>query len=467
MELLTDVTVFKHRLWGFEYADRMEEWFNGLKQAPIRIDAELHTRCNLNCRMCGRRDSNYEKLTEEQRKNIELSAKKWIKIAEESGKMGVRTWNISGLCEPLVKPEVLFPTMKMIKAYNMFGELTTNGSLWNENFVKDTVEMGWNSVCISIDSADPKIHNYLRGAEGVFKKATRTLKMFSDLKKKFEVELPVLTINVVLNKLNYQKLDEIIDMCYNLGGDAVFVEPIVIFGKEGEELKMSEKEIDKFQNHLKEVKEKSENYGIVLDVTAVAPGKAFSGEKRFDESLIRKTGNIKDLLISEAKNYSDRILSIPCYYPWFFLMIRGDGNIIHCGEWKEKEENIRNKNLGEVWFGETFSNIRESFTRGDLSDFCERCRPNVIEDTRIVRKSIMEFRNIDFLRRKYIEFLEENKRVKQELYRLKREGIENGRCVNCIYKKEIEKFKNSLTFKTFSKFWNTPIEKKLKKVLNV
>jgi MoaA/NifB/PqqE/SkfB family radical SAM enzyme len=466
MELLTDVTVFKHKLWAFEYADRTEKWFKGFEQAPIRIDAEPHTSCNLNCLMCARRGSIYEKFTGEERKRIEIPPKKWVQIAEESGKLGVKAWNISGLCEPLARPEVLFPLMRMIKAYDMFGELTTNGTLWNEKYIKETIEMGWDSVCISIDAPDAETHDYLRRVKGTFEKATNTLKMFHQLRKKYKTNLPVLTINVVLNNLNYLKLKNIVEMANNLGADAIFVEPMVVFTEEGKNLKMNENEISKFQEIIEESKKVANEYGIVLDVTAVAPGKAFSAEKKFDKDLIEKTGNIRDILVDEAKKYyDDEILSIPCYYPWFYIMARADGTFVHCGEWKGKEENIKNKRLEEIWFGKTFSEIREQFKRGELPIFCERCRPNVIEDIRIVRKSIREFRDIDFLRGKYLEFLEENKRLKQQLFSLKRKGYaDDKRCVGCAYKKEMEKFKDSLTYDFFSVFWNKKIGKIVKDI---
>lgn len=478
MELLTDVTVFKHKLWAFEYANRMEKWFSGLKQAPIRIDAELHTRCNLNCIMCDRRNSVYDKLDEEGRNKMEMPVNKWVQIAEESGKMGVKAWNISGLCEPLAKPEVLFPTMRMIKAYDMFGELTTNGTLWNEKFMKETIEMGWDSVCISIDSSDAETHDFIRGVRGTFKKATNTLLKFNKLRKKYKTSLPVLTVNVVLNKLNYLKLKEIVKMAYTLGADAIFVEPIVVFTKLCNELKMGQKEISEFMRIAEESQEIAKECGIVLDITAISPEiesikyKELEGEmvpifskKKFDEELIKKSGNIKNILIEEAKSFSDRIFSIPCYYPWFFLMIRANGSTVHCGEWRGDEENVRNKNLGEVWFGNYFERIRNQFSEGELPQFCEKCRPNVVEDMRIVRKSIKEFRDINWLRVKYLEFLEENKKLKQKLFSTKKGDKSDGICVACEYKKELERFKNSLTYKLFSVLQNKRMIGILKKIL--
>jgi radical SAM protein with 4Fe4S-binding SPASM domain len=285
------------------------------------------------------------------------------------------------------------------------------------------------------------------------------------MKKRYKTSLPVLTINMVLNRVNYLKLVDMIRVANELGADAIFIEPMVIFTEEGKKLKMEEKEIDKFQEIVKEARKLAEEYGIVLDVTAIAPGGFFSGEKKFDKTLIEKAGNIRDVLIQEAKSYSDPILSIPCYYPWFYLMIRSNGSVVHCGEWKSEVENIREKTLEEVWFGKTFSDIRKQFSKGMLPKECEKCRPNVVEDTRIVRKSIKEFRDIDWLRRKYFEFLEENKRLKQELFSLKRKGYKDDKkCVECKYRKEIEKFKNSLTFKAFSKFWNAKLEKLKKSI---
>jgi len=146
-------------------------------------------------------------------------------------------------------------------------------------------------------------------------------------------------------------------------------------------------------------------------------------------------------------------------------MIRSNGSVVHCGEWRSEVENIREKTLEEVWFGKTFSDIRDQFSKGILPKECEKCRPNAIEDTRIVRKSIKEFRDVNWLRGKYFEFLEENKRLKQELFALKRRSYKDDRrCVGCKYRKEVEKFQNSLVFKIFSKFWNTKIEKILKRM---
>ena len=435
-DLLNPLLLFKHKLWVKEYAYRMEKWFKGEKQAPIRIDAELHRRCNLNCLMCARRASPYD-LTEESKK-IEMSTQKWVEIARESGEMGVKVWNISGLGEPLCKPETLFSVMRTLKAYDVFGELTTNGTLWEDKHIEETVRMGWDSVCISIDAPEASIHDALRRVKGTFSKATSTVRRFSKVKKHYRTNLPLLTINMVLNNRNYKTLPSMVKMTQELGADALFVEPMVVFSELGEKLKLTNEQIKELPAIIAEARDLAKSLGIVLDVTAISPA------KEYDEKMIKNAGNMRKVLIEEARKYSDKILSIPCYYPWFYLMIRADGSAIHCGEFKLMEDNIRRKSLADVWFGEVLEKVRKMFLQKDLPECCEKCRPNVVEDMRIVRKSINEFRNVEFLQKKYIEFLSEIERLQRELRKSK---MSSPICEQCEYMKELERIKHSFSFR--------------------
>ena len=61
--------------------------------------------------------------------------------------------------------------------------------------------------------------------------------------------------------------------------------------------------------------------------------------------------------------------------------------------------------------------------------------------------------------------IKDHVRVPPELFSLKRKGYANNKkCIECKYRKEMEKFKDSLTFRVFSRFWDTRIEKLFKKL---
>ena len=132
---INNLLLFKKRLWISDYSTRMQKWFSGEKLPPIRIDAELHRRCNLNCIHCMRRM--HDKDMSKESEKIEISEKRWLEAVKESTELGVKMWNIAGLGEPMYKPEFLMKMLRSIKHYKMFGELTTNGTLWSEKSAED------------------------------------------------------------------------------------------------------------------------------------------------------------------------------------------------------------------------------------------------------------------------------------------------------------------------------------------
>jgi len=454
----TNIEEFKKKLWFTEYAFRIEKWFKGEKNGPIRIDAEVTRQCNLNCIFCSRRASKID--LNEESKRIEMNKERWIQLAKESGELEVRNWNISGIGEPMMRVDITLPLMKMLKAYNIFGELTTNGTLWKEKYVKEVIDIGWDSVCISIDGPNEKIHDSLRRVKGAFKKAVWTAKIFSKWKEKFKSELPSITINVVLNKMNYNKLPEMVELAKEVGANAIFVEPMVLFSPLAKTLQLTEKETRELPYYVKETRELGDKYGIHTTISTVGV------ELEFDKKIAEKTNKAREILIEDAKKYSDEILSLPCYAPWYFLMIRADGSALPCGELEIEPENLRNKSLREVWFGKKFEDLRKQFVLGNIPLSCDKCRPNVINDIRQIRRAIIKGRDITLLQKEILELLEENRKLREEICKIirKKKYVKNEWTEK---EKELIKLKDSLTFKMFLKLGNTKFGKLIKRYLGI
>lgn len=453
---ITNVLMFKKRMWLTEYAFRIKKWFEGEKQGPLRIDAEVSRRCNLNCIFCSRRAAKID-LNEESRR-IEMPKERWIRIAMESGELKTKNWNISGIGEPMTRPDTTLSLMETLKSYDIFGELTTNGTLWKDKYIKRTVEMGWDSICVSIDAPTAKLHDSLRGVKGVFKKATWTVKRFSFWKKKLNSDVPSITINVVLNNKNYDKLDKMVKLTHDLGGDAVFVEPMVIFSDLAKPLQLSKKEMKELPYYIKRARDAGDKYNVLPTISCVGV------ERNFDSKIVEKSNSIRELLIEDSKKYNNPLLRIPCYAPWFFLMIRVDGSAVHCGEWPSVVGNLKNESLESIWFGPNLERIRKEIINGELPKSCDKCRPNVVNDMRQIRKSIQRYTNVFSLQKELIDLLEENYKLRKQLY-----VVSKGRRFNCEitcpYRKELIKIKHSLTYRFASKISSTRIGKKVKKVL--
>lgn len=470
---VTNVYFFKNKLWLKEFSTRMHEWMGGNKRPPIKIDAELHRRCNMNCSFCSRRENEGD-MTEES-KEIEVSKERWLEIAEQSGEMGVKCWNISGIGEPMCKPDLTLSVMEKLKEHNIFGEITSNGTLWTEEMVRRTVEMGWDSVCISLDSPERETHNRLRGGEA-YDRATRTLEWLKKWKEKLGRKRPTLTINAVLNKENYKQMPDLFRLGKELGVESIFIEPMIAYTKRGEELKLNREQTKEFREIAEECKELGKSLGIEPNINC------YTEDKEYDEELVEKTSDMKDVIEEDSESrtesykdpdreYSDlteEILQIPCYYPWFYMIITADGSASHCGEKENKKLNIKNEDLEEIWFSEEFKKERNEFRNEGLGKYCDRCRPNVVGDARRIRKSIVELRDKSYLIDSIsdIRYMNKNLRDKIKVLENSDEVGTNGCGDNCKHKEELERIKKGSLYRISNKLSNKKPGRKLKQVLH-
>lgn len=433
---ISKIMLFKKELWIREYSTRMQKWLEGEQLPPIRIDAELHRRCNLNCIHCIRRQADHD--IDEHSRRIEVPSKRWIEIARESGRMKVKAWNIAGIGEPMCTPRETMALLKTIKQQNIFGELTTNGTLWDDHDIKSLVQIGWDSIAVSIDAPVADIHDRIRRVPGTFEKAVNMVRKLRKYRDQYAVDRPAITINMVLNSLNYKHLPDMIRMVHDIGADAIFVEPMIVHSELGQEAKLTGKELRKLPRLIEKAEALARKLNIGTFITCM---EGEDDKKEFNRDMIDKTSDIKDVIkknIERQKTVTEtrhkifrvkehavkeetlqRIFDIPCYYPWFFLMITAEGTTVHCGECKEESDNIKNKSLEGIWLGPNLTKTRQIFLDKTLPDYCRMCRPNVINDMCLVRKSIKEYAQFDKAHTNLVNLFRENLELKEEIYYLK------------------------------------------------
>ncbi|MDD4941269.1 MAG: radical SAM protein, partial [Candidatus Omnitrophica bacterium] len=112
-------------------------------------------RCNLRCAMCSQwRTSHNER---------EMSADQWKRFIDELASMRVRVLTITG-GEPLLRDD-LTEIIRYAKGRGIPVHLCTNGTLIDDRRAGLLAASGLDSVSISIDSSDPRVHNAIRGAD--------------------------------------------------------------------------------------------------------------------------------------------------------------------------------------------------------------------------------------------------------------------------------------------------------------
>jgi len=204
---------------------RLHSWMNGIPAPPLRVSIFPTNVCNLRCKMCGIPHG-----VDEGRFRVddECTTEEWLPIIKEGAEMGILEWWICGGGEPLARRELTLDIIKTIKRYSphSYTELTTNGTRFTEEMLRELVKIGHNKMQFSIDAPDAVTHDMIRGEKGTFKKATWAIRRFCELKEEMGVKAPWITINAVLNRKNYDRMEGFIDFAEEYGVEFVNVTPL-------------------------------------------------------------------------------------------------------------------------------------------------------------------------------------------------------------------------------------------------
>jgi MoaA/NifB/PqqE/SkfB family radical SAM enzyme len=329
--------------------ERLLEWAKGKRAPPFTLDINPTDRCNFKCLHCWQRS--FKKIDS----SYELSDEKLLEIVKEALWFGVEEFEITGGGEPMMRKELTLKIMEIIKKNKKFGNITTNGSLFDLADIKKIVKIGWDRITFSLDGPDAKSNDAVRG-KGTFEKVMKSINLFNQIKEKARKKLPIIKFNVVVTNKNYNKIEKMIELAKKVNCSIVHFDSLTIHSENGKKLKLNRKQEKEFEEKAKAAKKMAEKYGIWTDVNFLTT------------DFLEKSNEMKDLL--EKESNSTDFFSLVCYEPWWHLVIKTDGSAQPCCLYDEKEENVKNKNLKEIWFGNFFEDIRISMRKKKFSIAC-------------------------------------------------------------------------------------------------
>src|SRR5262249_19304007 len=186
---------------------------DGKAFSPDSITVELTFRCNLSCQMCPLdiprvmyNRANHEYVAE--RKKEEMTTAEVLALIDDIAAMGVKQITLTG-GESFLRTDI-FEILARIKARGLKCCVNTNGWFLGKPQAKRLVEMGVDSLSISVDGPN-ETHDEIRRREGSFKRILHSLKNLEEATAELGKSNPSVGITCTISALNQRNFSEVLD----------------------------------------------------------------------------------------------------------------------------------------------------------------------------------------------------------------------------------------------------------------
>jgi len=369
---------------------RMQMWAKAKYAPPLKAVLNITYKCNLNCIFCGdavnRKNGNIDY-------DCELEDEEWVKVVKDCGNLGVKEWWFPGIGEPLMREELLKNLIGIIKSFKgQYCKITSNGTLLDYDFLKEIINKEVDEISLSLDSVNPVKHNYLRGQKGSFERLVHSARTLKRLKTRYKKNMPIVSINFVLNRKNYQEFKSLIVLAKNLGIQKISVNPLRVDSGnypliKKENLRLTKKQMTWLKEDIPSIHEYAKSKGIQFDINSWGELEIIHNVKGEKKTL--QGYNLK----GKSKSYKEKLFNAPCHEPWYCLAIDPFGNIAPCTSAGDEGtiSNLKESTISEIWQGKSFNKIRQKILDNHPLGVCSKCLASLV---RLHSKQILGSKNV-------------------------------------------------------------------------
>lgn len=181
--------------------------------APFSLIAELTHRCPLHCVYCSNP-------LEMQRAEQELSTEEWVRVFEQAAKLGVLHAHFTG-GEPLARRD-LPELIAAARAAGLYVNMVTSGVGLTEERLASLVSAGLEHLQLSFQDVEEGSADHIAGA----RVHERKLKL-APIIRRFPIAF---TINLVVHRMNLDRLEEFIALAESLQPDRLEIAHVQYYG---------------------------------------------------------------------------------------------------------------------------------------------------------------------------------------------------------------------------------------------
>lgn len=328
----------------------------GLELKEIKV--HITNRCNLKCSMCG----NWKDAC----KKMDMSESTLRKAIDEGILLGLKNIKFFG-GEPFMH-NLFAEFVNYAKKAGLHTNVFTNGTFLTEETVQSMFENGLDEIIISLDGPTSGIQDKMRGVAGTFEKIRIGLSNIAKYLQKNPRDFKI-TVNVAVTNTNYDRLPELFNFCVTNAVARIVLNPVVLTHRSPNYIAICS-EFDNLKLNLQQIKKY--NNEIAPKLLAVAD----RFELDVPEGVFIFGESEEELKLAEEMNYTEKFHTNTCFRPFYYTIIRENGDILACNRVKDERfrplGNINSQNLADVWNSEKYKTFREMVSPQKFGD-CKRC----------------------------------------------------------------------------------------------
>lgn len=326
--------------------------------SPEVLHIDLTNMCNFDCIACWCRSPLLgDKAMPAWERNLTLPYNLLKSVFDELFSMGgLKQVKLVGGGEPFMHPDIL-KIVEYIKNKdkNVQIDINTNFSLVDEKIAEKLIQLGVDSLTVSIWAGSPAVYSAIRPnqTESTFNRIKKVLEFIFQRKNKLKIHHPRITIHNVILKLNYKDILKMIQFALDIGAhDIQFVPMDPVKGKT-EHLLLDDKDKKELLKVLYEIKKRYDSTSLQY----TAENKKTVILSDFDGFINR----IERLNIKSGAYDEDIIEEIPCYVGWLFARIMATGNVVPCCKGHRMSMgNIHKNKFKDIWRSAAYNRFRHN-----------------------------------------------------------------------------------------------------------
>jgi radical SAM protein with 4Fe4S-binding SPASM domain len=325
---------------------------------PINLEVDITNKCNLRCVMCLFSTEEYLR-----RPRRYMSIDEFQAIADDVFAVCHRV-SLSYGTEPLLHPD-FERLIEILGRYRVpRNYVTTNGQLLTERIVEGMIDHGFHSLCVSIDAATAPTYERIR-VGGSFERLQNNLRMLSAVKRRRGSPTPELSTAFVIRADNLHELPAFIEFSHEHGASGVNAMHMIPFARLHNRADTAFLAQRACNENLAAAHATAQKLGINL----VAP-RQFPLDHAAPVPVIDEARHRFDL--ATAANWQQ---TVHCAFPWHFIAIDANGNVLPCGWWYEEQPlgNVREQPLSAIFRGPAFARVRQELADRRLRRACQIC----------------------------------------------------------------------------------------------